>query len=119
MKPRANSFFVVQVNAVPGEDAELNRANYKNSMDATIQFAYRDACETWKNGQPPMIGTGDTHGATLRHCRLSSRGELLAMGNQGSANMSVFKLNRRAGSLTYLAATGPRSVPFFARMVER
>jgi hypothetical protein len=43
------------------EDAELNRANHKNSMDATVQFAYKDAVQAWKDGQPPMIGTGDTH----------------------------------------------------------
>jgi hypothetical protein len=43
------------------EDAELNRANHKNSTDATVQFAYKDAVQAWKDGQPPLIGTGDTH----------------------------------------------------------
>ena len=42
------------------EDVEASRSFFKNSMDATIQFAYRDAVDDWKNGQPPVIGTGDT-----------------------------------------------------------
>lgn len=43
------------------EDVEASRSFYKNSMDATIQFAYRDAVDDWKNGQPPVIGSGDTY----------------------------------------------------------
>lgn len=42
------------------EDAELNRANFKNSKDATIQFGYKAACESWKTGAPPIVGSKDT-----------------------------------------------------------
>lgn len=43
------------------EDVEASRSFFKNSQDATIQFAYKNAVEYWKNGQPPEIGTGDTN----------------------------------------------------------
>ena len=42
------------------EDVEASRSFFKNSMNATIQFAYKDAVDDWKNGQPPVVGTGDT-----------------------------------------------------------
>lgn len=41
------------------EDAELNRANYRNSASAQITFAYRNACESWANGAAPLIGSRD------------------------------------------------------------
>lgn len=43
------------------EDVEISRAFFKNSMDATIQFARQNACSAWKNGLPPQIGTGETY----------------------------------------------------------
>lgn len=59
----------------------------------------------------------DSHGATPRLFSLSPGGELLVVGNQGSANMSVFKVNATTGSLTYVATTATCMIPFFARMV--
>lgn len=42
------------------EDVEASRSFFKNSQDSTIQFGYKSACDSWKNGQPPVVGTGDT-----------------------------------------------------------
>jgi hypothetical protein len=39
------------------EDAELNRANFKNSKAATITFADQSAVQSWMNGENPQIGT--------------------------------------------------------------
>lgn len=41
------------------EDAELNRANFKNSKSATITFADPSAVQGWQNGVPPVIGGDD------------------------------------------------------------
>lgn len=43
------------------EDTELSRSFFKNSKNATIQFAYRDACESWANGLAPVIGDDNTY----------------------------------------------------------
>lgn len=43
------------------EDVELSRSFFKNSKDATIQFAFQDAVEEWKNGIAPVIGSADTY----------------------------------------------------------
>lgn len=42
------------------EDVEASRSFFKNSKDATIQFAYKDACEDWQNGLEPIVGSDDT-----------------------------------------------------------
>jgi 6-phosphogluconolactonase len=58
-----------------------------------------------------------SRGVTPRQFSLSPAGDLLVVGNQGSNNMSVFKVNQTTGLLTYVATTPVCAVPFFARMV--
>jgi 6-phosphogluconolactonase len=58
-----------------------------------------------------------SRGVTPRQFSLSPDGQLLVVGNQGSDNMSVFKVNRKTGLLTYVATTPVCAIPFFARMV--
>jgi 6-phosphogluconolactonase (cycloisomerase 2 family) len=48
---------------------------------------------------------------------LSPNGDLLVVGNQGSATMSVFKVDAESGRLSYVATTAVCSTPFFARMI--
>lgn len=59
----------------------------------------------------------DSRGATPRQFSLSPDGDLLVVGNQGSSNMSVFKVDTKSGALGYVATTPVCSTPFFARMV--
>ena len=70
-----------------------------------------------RDGTLTPIQFQDSRGATPRQFSLSPGGDLLVVGNQGSNNMSVFKVDANAGTLTYVATTPTCSIPFFARMV--
>jgi 6-phosphogluconolactonase len=67
------------------------------------------------DGKLTPIDFYDSHGATPRQFSLSPGGELLVVGNQSSANMSVFKVSS-TGALTYVATTSVCNIPFFAQM---
>lgn len=69
------------------------------------------------DGKLTVVDFYDSKGVTPRQFSLSPGGELLVVGNQGSANMSVFKVNASTGALTYVATTPTCDVPFFAQMV--
>jgi 6-phosphogluconolactonase len=71
-----------------------------------------------RDGVLAPIQFEDSRGATPRQFSLSPDGDLLVVGNQGSANMSVFKVNDRTGKLKYVATTPVCEKPFFARMVS-
>lgn len=43
------------------EDAELNRANFKNSINSTFTYAYKSAFANWRAGQPPVIGSEEVN----------------------------------------------------------
>lgn len=57
MKPRANSFFVVQVNAVPGEDAELNRWYDEQHFDDCLRCDSAVAAQRFQ--KVPETGPGN------------------------------------------------------------
>jgi 6-phosphogluconolactonase len=70
------------------------------------------------DGKLTPIEHHQTRGKTPRQFSLSPDGKLLVVGNQGSDNMSVFRVNTTTGKLTYVATTDTCAVPFFARMAE-
>ena len=70
-----------------------------------------------RDGSLTPIQFEDSRGVTPRQFSLSPEGNLLVVGNQGSDNISVFKVNGDTEALTYVATTPVCSIPFFARMV--
>jgi 6-phosphogluconolactonase len=106
-----------------GSEIEIDPTGHflyvSNRLDPTVNGIVGAYAISQDDGTLTPIEFYDTHGATPRHFSLSPRGELLVVGNQASANMSVFTVNPTTGALTYVATTGVCDIPFFARMVER
>lgn len=106
-----------------GSEIEIDPTGHflyvSNRLDATVNGILGAYAIAQDDGALTPIEFYDTRGSTPRQFSLSPRGELLVVGNQSSANMSVFKVDGASGALTYVATTGVCNIPFFARMVER
>jgi 6-phosphogluconolactonase len=104
-----------------GSEIEIDRTGkflyVSNRLEETVNGILGAYSISQADGSLTPIDFYDTHGATPRHFSLSPEGNLLVVGNQSSANMSVFMVNAASGALTYVATTAVCNVPFFARMV--
>jgi 6-phosphogluconolactonase len=118
------------VSSLPADFTGAARSGSEIEIDASGQFLYvSNRLDQVANGILGVYSIGrhdgkltplqfeSSRGVTPRQFSLSPDGKLLVVGNQGSDNMSVFKVNDRTGLLTYVATTPVCAIPFFARMV--
>lgn len=118
------------VSSLPADFTGAARSGSEIAIDASGQFLYvsnrLDQVATGilgvyaigrHDGKLSPLQFESSRGVTPRQFSLSPDGRLLVVGNQGSNNMSVFKVNGKTGLLTYVATTPVCAIPFFARMV--
>lgn len=65
------------------------------------------------DGRLTLKGHESTRGTTPRNFTIDTSGELLLVGNQGSKNVAVFRVNESDGSLTHLVTHDIGVSPFF------
>ena len=118
------------VSSLPADFTGAARSGSEIAIDASGQFLYvSNRLDQVATGILGVYAVGRDDGrlsplqfessrvVTPRQFSLSPDGRLLVVGNQGSDNMSVFKVNGKTGLLTYVATTPVCAIPFFARMV--